>query len=407
MARWCRFVAAVVAFVLLVPASPPARAQFGAGMDFTSMIAPISSRSLDAYARILSLDPDQKEAARALLAGYQTQHRAAVEAFQSRVKALQEETQKSQDWMGFGQRMRELGSSLRDEVDKAERGFFDDLKVLLNDNQSQRFERVERARRRENVLRFGLVAGQAVDLFSVAETVGVADRPAVDELLRAYEVEMDRRLQEFERWQRDQEKAFEDVDPMNFDMARLSKTMGEMFDRSRQIRDVNRRFARQIAQAVGEADGPRFSDEFQRRAHPRVYRPSLAAKCLRAAQGFADLTDPQKQDLRLLRESYERELAAANARWASAVEALEDKRGPNWMEEMMQRAMGDGGKDDGVGEARKARQDLDDRTLERLLAILNKEQAARLPEKPATPDQPRFGPMEDMFYMPDADPENP
>lgn len=402
--RWLAVAACVVAG-LFWPVSW-ARGQIAGTMDVTAMIAPISTRSLDLYGRILSLDADQMSAARTLLQGYQAQHREAVAAFQKQMESLQKEMEETQDWMSYGRRMREIGVKVRDEVESAERNFMNDLKVLLNERQAGDFPRVERARRRENLLRFGFVAGQAVDLFTVAESAKVAERPAVQELLRAYEVEIDRRLEDFERWQRDQERAFENMDPMNFDMERLSKTMGEMFDRSRQVRDINRRYARQIGTAVGEADGARFTDEFNRRAHPRVYRPAHAHQCLRAAEGFADLSAQQKEEVRLLRESYEREAAAANARWAAAVEAAEDKRGSNWMEEMMQRAMGGGGRDDGVGDAKKARQDLDDRTLERLKAILTKEQAARLPEKPEAKPSP-MGDMEDMFYMPDADPEIP
>lgn len=398
---------AVLMGVAMLFAPARASAQMGPGMDMSAMVAPISARSLDTFAGILSLDADQKEAARGLLEGYQAQHRAAVDAFQAEMKALQAEMQQSQDWMSYGRKIRDMGIKLRDGVLGAERAFMDDLKILLSEKQAEGFVRVERARRRENLLRFGFVAGQAVDLFAIAQTAKVGDRAEVKELLLSYEVDVDRRLEAFERWQRDQEKTFDNADPMNFDMEQLSKTMADAFDKSREIRNVNQRFARQIAQAIGEPDGDRFTLEFNRRAHPRIYRPTHASKSIRAAEGLADLSAQQKDDLKLLHESYDRESAAANTRWASAVEAAEDKRGGNFMEEMMQRAMGGGeAKADDVADARKAREELDARSMDRLLAILNKDQASRLPEKPAEkPSQ--LGPMGDMFYMPDMDPENP
>ncbi|MBM4109213.1 MAG: hypothetical protein FJ255_10460 [Phycisphaerae bacterium] len=408
---WAGWVAGVLATAATLVGPQRASAQLGAGMDMSAMIAPISSRSLESYARILSLDGDQKEAAKALLEGYQAQHRAAVDAFQTEMKsltprAIQEEMQQSQDWMSYGRKVRDMGIKLREGVQGSERNFMEDLKVLLTEKQAEGFVRVERARRRENLLRFGFVAGQAVDLFSVAENAKVGARAEVVELLASYEVEVDRRLEAFERWQRDQEKQFDNVDPMNVDMGAVSKAMQDAFDRSREIRDVNQRFARQIAQALGEGDGERFTDEFKRRAHPRVYRPSHAAKSIRSAEGFADLGEQQRADLKVLRESFEREAAAANARWASVIEAEEDKRGANWMEEMMQQAMGGGGKGGDVADAKQAREDLDSRTMDRLLAILSKEQAERLPAKPE-PKPSQLGPAADMFYLPDLDPENP
>jgi hypothetical protein len=405
MGRTKRWLAAVIWIVVgwALAVVPHARAQIGAGMDMGAMTAPVSSRSLDVYAKLLALDADQKEAAESLLVGYQAQHRAAVESFNKKMESLQKEMEETQDWMAFGTRMRDLGVKFRDDIDGVERAFMDDLKVLLSQTQLERFVRVERARRREKLLMFGLVAGQAVDLFAVAEAVKAADKPGVEDLLRSYEVEMDRRLQDFERWQREQEKAFEGVNPMNFDMDQMSKLMGQMYERARQIRDLNRRFARQIASSLGE--GERFTEEFNRRAHPRVYRPSYTARCLAAAEGFADLSAEQRAELKLLRESYVREAAAANARWAAVVEAAEDKRGANMMEEMMQRAMGGGGNDE-VADARKARQELDERMLDRLKAILTKAQAERLPEKPAEAPAP-MGDMGDMFYMPEPDPDHP
>ena len=70
----------------------PSQAQFGMGMGgMDSMMQDtITKRGLDAYAKLLGLDKEQKETAMTLLEGNQTATRAAMKEFQSKMEALAE-----------------------------------------------------------------------------------------------------------------------------------------------------------------------------------------------------------------------------------------------------------------------------------------------------------------------------
>jgi hypothetical protein len=111
-----------------------------------------------------------------------------------------------------------------------------------------------------------------------------------------------------------------------------------------------------------------------------VYRTPWLSKALGAAAGFDDLSDEQKGVLGELRTSYERELGTANAKWAAAITARDEKSGGPMMA-MMRMGRGGNETDDEVSTARKERKELDDRYKAKIEALLNTDQIARLPEE--------------------------
>ncbi|MBL9001187.1 MAG: hypothetical protein JNK25_08625 [Phycisphaerae bacterium] len=378
----------------------PSQAQFGMGMGgMDSMMQDtITKRGLDAYAKLLGLDKEQKETAMTLLEGNQTATRAAMKEFQSKMEALAEKARDE----GFGVYQKDMPAISREMATKfegLEKGFFDDLKSILTPDQVEKWPSVERYRRREQAMRFGFVSGAAVDLIAVVERTGT--RPAgnteFDETLERYELDVDRMLQNFERQAKDAQKDVLEGGAM-FDMQKIQGMMKSMYEGAKEVRDTNRVYARQLAGLMPEEGRAKFEAEVQRRSFPRVYRPSHTTKSLDAALKFADLTPEQKESVSALRESYQRDLAPINTRWARATEEKEDKSGGSMMV-MMEGFMGGAGPDDPVKQARDARKDLDDKALAKLSDILTPAQKSRLPEKKSAP----MNPMAD--FMPDLDEE--
>jgi hypothetical protein len=392
----------VLAIVAGTISGQSARAQMMMGMDggFGTLI---TKRSLDVYARLLDLDKDQRESAQVLLEGYTTESQKVWKEFGDKQQAAMAEAQEEQDWKGMQKKMAEAGKVVRDRGTAIEKQFFDDLRSLCSDKQLNQWVRVERARRRETLMRIGMVSGAGVDLIAVVERTQTAPKgsPEFDALVQQYELEADRKLQDMKAVQDEQQAKQEEAMKDGFDMAKMQEMMAKvqdmlktMADSAKGVRDLNRDYTRKLAALMGESERAKFQEEVQRRSFPRVYRASHTGKMLEAAAGFSDLTPDQREQVTSIRESYHRDAAALNERWSKAIEDQEEKNGGTFGV-MTQMWMGGGEGADEVKEARKARKQLDDQTGERLKAVLTDAQRARLPEK--APE--RFNPMAD--FMPD------
>lgn len=388
----------------------PARAQFGMGAgDMTQYMVPISKKSVEGYAGLLGMDKEQKEAAIALQEGYRSSFKQLQTEIQKTSKEMMEKVQDSGDWGSMGKEMAKMGKDMTDKMEKLEKGFLDDVKSLLNDKQKEQWPRVERTRRRDTALRMGLMAGQNVDLVKVLQTVGAkADAPPeLAEQVDRYEVEMDKALKAFEVWGKDQQskqvKAMEDGG-MNFDMSSIQAMMKEMASMAKGMRDTNRQYAKSIQPLLPEDKQAKFDFEIKKKSFPRVYKESYATRAIAEAEKFNDLDAGQKEALGTLKSSYVRELDSANKAWAAAIEDREEKLGGTMGAMMAGFMPKDKDQKDEVGDARKARKELDQRTKERLLTVLKEDQQKRLPEdKPDPKEKPGFDFMNFDPPEPDED----
>jgi len=385
LARRLLLTAAVAASVCVF--ERPAVAQFGMSADMGGATQSISTRGLEGYAKILNLGDDQKTAARALLDAHQATVRAVTEKFQKDMRSMQAELMESQDIAEFQKQIGEKSKAMGAEIKALDTRFFEDLKAVLDDEQAERWPRLERFRRRETMLRFGMVSGAGVDLIAALERAKVDpdSTPGVSDLASRYETEMDQLLVVMERDQQAQQERM--LDGGAFDMANIQKVMKEMAESAIRVRDLNRETHRKLLAAVPEDKAAAYAHEFNRRSFPRVYRTSHTSKLLKAAGGFADLTESQRADVERMLEEYSRNSAVLNEKWAKAIEAEEEAAGGTVMA-MMNGFSGQGANPE-VAEARKARRDLDKQAKERLLELLTPAQQARLPE----PSEPKDGGM--------------
>jgi hypothetical protein len=401
-------IAAVAAALLLVCA--PARAQMGMGMgggDMSQYMTSISKKSLDSYARLVGMDNDQKDAAMALHEGYRSSFKQLRADIQKTMKDMMEKVQESGDFMSMGKEMTKTGKDMTDKLETLEKGFLEDIKALLNDRQKESWPRVERMRRRENIMRFNFMSGQSADIFRLLDTMSIKydATPELSQELERYELELDKPVKAFETWGKDQQdkqvKAMEDGD-MTKMMAGWQDTLKDMAEYGKKMRDVNRQYARTVQPLLPQDKQARFDLEFKKKSFPRVYRDGYAAKAIAAAEKFDDLDAAQAEAISGLKAAYERDLAVANRTWAAAVEAKEEKHG-GAIGAMMTGMMG-GNRDakDEVSEARQARRDLDDKTGERLRSILREDQRNKLPADKPDPNEKQgmdFG----FFEMPEPD----
>jgi hypothetical protein len=375
---------AVVVFLALAVAAllpRPASAQMSFNMNMGDFDGSIPRTSLDKYAKVLGMDDAQKEMATNLYEGYRASYKAITTEMQEAMKDIARRAQEDRDWSLYRTELPQKMKGFAERMEKEQTTFLDDVKALLTDDQKARWPKVERMRRRDEGLRFGFVSGAAVDVVDVT-TSALGDAPPPAELssvLDRYELEMDKALQELhDAGKEQQDKAMDAA--TNMDMGAIQDMMKKFEEMAKGLRDINQRYARLVQPLLPPDAGAKFDAEVKRRSYPRVYRETLAEKSLAAAEKFSDLTPEQRESLRTLREQADRELPAAREAWAAAITEDENTEG-GMFTGMMRGAMGEGGGNQGVKDARKAHRDLEDALLTKLKTVLTDEQAQRLPSK--------------------------
>lgn len=365
------------------------------GMGQRLMEAPLTTEDLGKMGELLALTPDQRDAAAALLEGHMASFaEKAAEARDAMEKAREafRETRDREVWQGVGERMQ----ALRESRTKAEADFMADVRALLTPEQEAKWPVLERTRRRETTVQRGLMSGERIDLTRlVAQAEPTPEQAqALKPILESYELELDAALI---RRNETQEKAMgqmRDFGAMmeSGDFSQMQKMMDENREASMRVRDVNRRYAQQVAGVLGEEKGAAFSDRFRRDSFPMVYRPRPTEGQLKAAESLPDLDEAQKTSLKAIREAYERDSAALNERAEKAMEQFETTA---TVEGMMR---GGPMNDPTLREARTARNQLEDKTIESIRALLTEAQRAALPERRAegaggnNPDRPERRP---------------
>lgn len=388
------------AAVSTVVTSHEARAQGGMTRMMSAQMSnagmPISRRSFDEYSQLLGLTDDQKETVMTLWEGYRDAHRAATDEMKAKMEGLQEKARDTGDWSVFQKDMPEMQKDFSGKVEKLEKGLVDDVKAVLTPAQLEKWPAIERHRRRDTSLRFGFYSGTALDLIRIVQRQDIkATSEESKQVLEQYEMELDSKLANMQKWGEGmREDAFKKAGDMQAQMEILKKA-GEY---SKEVRDVNRRYMTRLAGTLDEESRAKFEDEYNKRAYPRIYKESHTLDMIKAAQGFSDLDDSQKESIKTLTEQYKREAGSANETWAKSQDEAEEKAGGS-MQLMMAQWMG-GGDDvkkaqDELKKKREVRKEIDDRFAKRLKDTLGKEQADRLPSK-----KPSNTEMWDMgFYV--------
>ena len=371
----------VIALLLGVLAVPSARAQMGmgGGMNGSDFQVPISRRGVDSYSKILGLDEDQKAAVLALHEGYRAGHKATRDEIKKAMEEVQAKFRDTMDMSVFKDMNAQM-KPLTEKLEGLEKQFFADLRSLLNEEQGERFPKVERFRRRETGMMFAVVGGARVDLLDVLEKVGVSASadPSLSETVTSYELDLDRLLAARETgmkaFEEDSEKITEEAMQMNF--SRLEKLFKSWMDLERPMRELNKNYARRITPMLPAEKQPLFETAFRQRAFPAVYKTPHTMKEIEAALKLEDLDAGKRAQIESMKAAYERDLEPANAKWAAAIEEKDDKGLIPFM------AMRGGSKDNPTAGPKSERRELDKSVRERLHALLSDEQKEKLPKEP-------------------------
>ncbi len=367
-------VAGLVGVVTLCVAATPASAQMGRGGDMFNMPA-VSGQQLEKYAGMLEMTPEQLEAAKMLHEAYQQQVREGQEAFRAKMEVVREEFRTTRDPEVWNQ-LREAGEKVQADRKKADETFFADIQMVLTPEQMKSWPAVERASRRDMTLRRGFLAGERVDLIRMFERADLTetDQAKVDEVLARYDTDMDRELQ---RRNQAYEDGFRRMAEMreNGDFASMQEIVEKGREAAARVRDLNRKYARELTSILSEDRKAWFEREFREASFPEVYRESYGGRVLTAAAGIDNLDASQRDGVAALIASYERDVSTVNDKLAATIEKQQ-------MEfNIAQMMRGGRGGDNEMQTLRQQRRELDDKLVESLSKVLTPEQREKLPSR--------------------------
>lgn len=349
---------------------------------------PLSSKDLERYAATLELNADQLEAATMLLEAMQQEFGAAAQEARQQMDDLRAKMRESREPSIAIEKIPAVMSSMRERRAALDEAFMADLRLLLDGPQAELWPTLERMRRRESELNNGMLSGESVDLVRLVSDLNATpeQKAGAMSILDQYELDIDRALQA-RREKLDRVQARVGTNIANIEALaqdeEFRKLREDVHDARMQVRNTNRRYARQLAAALPPAVAAELGAEFQEASFPQVYRDSFADRSVDAAEGFEDLTPEQRAALEALRAQMAAELASARERLAAAIDKADEQGGALAFGmggmRMDIRTSDDGGADP-ASEARAAKDQVEQKYLESLRNLLSDTQRDRLPK---------------------------
>ncbi len=334
-------------------------------------------RSVEPYAKLLGLSKDEAEAAAVLHEAYLQACREAGEERRKKFAEMREGGPEAA--MARVQELPKIMEAYRERVAAAEAQFFDDLAVVvMAEAKPELWEAAQRMRRREVGLRSSPMGGAAVDLVEVVDSLKLPAAVAAEigPSMLDYELAIDRQIQARDRAVVKEEPL---VPGRVMSIEEIEERNRPVREATIKLREVNEQHARRIQAALPAEYREAFDEAWRKRAFPFIYKATQTERELAAAEGFADLTTEQREQVALLREAFERDLKRANEALESAMRE-EDEKGMVGPGGARVRLFNGPREDTALDLAKKAKAEMAAAARERLGRILNEGQKKRLPE---------------------------
>ncbi len=383
VSRHLRLIAPLLLIAIPTLVASPASAQGRRG--FPDVSGPqIDSQEIEKYKDLLVLDAEQLDAARQLQQAYVAELAKLGEKVREITDAAREEFRQTRDGSVWRD-LRGVVEKFSEQRDALTASTLSDLRLLLTPEQDARWTDVEQFRRRRHDLVQGAsLSGEGVDLIALTEGAEIpeASRAAVDTLLAQYAGELDRAILERDRARTKLSDAQAAEEAGRGDLSRedAQRFFEDIKDKGAAIRDLNRRYVRQIESEVGGDSSVRIEVAFQQASFPRVFSKSATEKAFEAALQMTDLGADRLDQIKAAQAAYLRDRAAANQKIAEAIEQQEmartqpNQRGPGFFRNQ------DG---DATRPLFESRRSVDQSALDKLHALLTPDQIKRLPEVPS------------------------
>jgi len=376
-----------IAIAALLAAAPAANAQWGIFRMLEK--PPVTSEAPRLMDRIVNLDEEQA----VIVTSFQQEAQAEYERVAAIWKEIREDAEQEARTSDDRTVWFELFARARDfEKRRAEirENFMENASLVITADQQEDFERFERRFFRQHlfgeaVSQYGSVAGVTVDVEDVAESADLSDsaRAAIEPTLVQYSRQIHGELVSLkDAADTNAEARMEAFEKMaegeGWDMELMSRGMDRIASLVEDIRQTNLTYERRIANELSGDDRAEFQRVFNRTAFPGIYTDTAATARFRAALGMEDLSEEQRTTLRELQTQFEREVSTVRQELREA--ALDE----NPVENMMRGGWGRGSDDEEEEEARETVNELSERFVQQIDAVLTPDQRQTLGENDPT-----------------------
>lgn len=360
------------------------------GFGGRGMEAAVSTDEMTRYGKMLSLTPAQNDAVNKLHEAYVAEATTAAEKMRDEMTALREE---ARDDPAAREDMATMFQKFRTKRQTMETGFFNDVKETLTPEQKNQWPVVERTRRRETTMNRGLMSGERADLVRIVDGLKLSadQQKPVTPILDQYQIDLDRELIARNEQQEKMQGGVRVLFTGGGDQTKMQKMIEEGRAAANKVREVNRRYARQIDSAItDETMRAKFDEQVRRESFPNIYRGnSQASRTVEAASAIDGLSAEQKTGIAEIKDRYTRDLGSINQKMEGAYEKRESTITAAEIVGNFGGGGGGGGRMGGGGmidseeltTLREQRRDLETSTVEKINAVLTEEQKAKMPQR--------------------------
>lgn len=322
--------------------------------------------------------------------------------FRDSMQKLGDEMQKEMKASGAFEEMRTQVGAIVTEFNKWQgtktrlrKTFVDGMQASLTDAQTKKWPAFMRFLAREKTLPRSTMSGEGVNLFVVLDESGLSKetfeklQPIMDE----YELQLDQALTARNDFLASNEsKYLESIWKGDQDAAK--KFAARSIDLREKVREVNDRYREAICAQLSADEAGRVRKAALSAAYDRIYRSNPVERTFEAALQIEGLDAGVVDSLKALEQQYGTELSPLNDRLAQAIRKEEPVQQTEEMVRivgfmtgdvpMSQMFRGPGGGGNAQGESRKLfdeRNEMNDKYMERIKALLTPEQYESLPKQ--------------------------
>ena len=314
--------------------------------------------------------------------------RQIIELYRKRSEEIRAKLRASRRSEVDNERLRQVLDGYREVLEEwtlekrqLQSGLMDNVQLLLNQQQEERWPAFERRFRREKTLSKGELSGESVNLFHLIREMDLEAvyREAVAEPLAAYDVALDAALRQRNYYlptaQRELATAAE-----TGDVARAEVVLHRQIELQVAVRDVNDAFTETMTRALTPDLGRQFRELANSRGYPRVYRTTRAQQMFDEARRLAGPSSEILSAIDELEARYGAELAGVNEQLIPTVRQYEPEETMYRTLRRIDRDAADemAWSEDLIAAGLRLRHEMDQRYIEELEAFLAPELAERL-----------------------------
>ena len=262
---------------------------------------PVNQREFDLMVRMLEFDEVQQEIATELFTVLQSEFGEMSTVAGEMSSGAREEFQRTRDpavWQELGRRL----ADFEEKTEEIGEQFYEDVKILLTEEQLPLWEKFERRRFRGRAItrQEQMISGAGVDLVVLTEEMQLDEeqQELIQDVVEQYEVDLDRKLRAYRRVADEQQEQAEEIGQNGNWMENMEK-FNEIFAKVRdeliQVRAIHERYLTLLSSRLGEEASAELTSRFNAAAYPEIYRDSYVDTGLRRVMELDSLSAEQRE----------------------------------------------------------------------------------------------------------------